>query len=72
MPHLPAGKILERFRDWFASRGLPSPEAIDAGTVGEGISIAAGMAGKPSPEGHGGLIYIGGSTFVVSEAISFF
>ena len=69
---LPSGKILQRFRDWFASRGLPSPEAIDAGTVGEGISIAAGMAGKPSPEGHGGLIYIGGSTFVVSEAISFF
>ncbi len=63
---LPSGKILEKFRSWFSSRGLPSPNASDAGTVDEAIRLALKKITRK------GLIYIGGSTFVVSEAVSFF
>ena len=69
---LPSGNILQQFREWFVTHGLPAPEAIDAGTVEDGISIASERAGKHGRGSHGGLVYIGGSTFVVSEAISFF
>lgn len=64
---LPSGKILERFRAWFSSRGLPAPEARDAGKVHDAIASALRLA-----QGKNALIYIGGSTFVVSEAVTYF
>ena len=58
---LPVGELHSRFA---AER--PDLEAVEAGSVAEGIDAA--LAGAV-PES---LIYIGGSTFVVTEAVDYF
>lgn len=78
---LPAEDILSAFRQFLYSRGESSPRAYAAGTVRSGVQMAINLAQtysedtnrsasatKPAPV----LIFIGGSTFVVAEAMKIF
>lgn len=57
--------LYARCREGLAARGLPEDMIRRGGTVAEGMSLAMELAAN-EPEKT--LIYIGGSTFVVSEA----
>ena len=78
---LPAEDILERWKAFKTASGLPSDRAYVADTVRQAVQMAitlaqtlgeqtnrSASAAKPVPP----LIYIGGSTFVVSEATGLF
>lgn len=60
---LPAEKILERCTAWHEAHGIDTSKLYATATVKEALEMALGMAGKDS------LIYVGGSTFVVADAI---
>jgi dihydrofolate synthase/folylpolyglutamate synthase len=78
---LPAEDILARWKDFRAARGMGADRAYVAGTVRAAVQMAitlahtlgeqtnrSASAAKPVPP----LIYVGGSTFVVGEAIGLF
>ena len=79
---LPAGEILRRYLDRRRTAGLPGPErAFSAPTVREAVQMAVQLshnlthqlnrsasAEQPTPS----IIYIGGSTYVVAEALPLF
>ena len=79
---LPYGEVLRRYLDWRRSAGIPGPErAFSAPSVRQAVQMAVQLsqnlseqlsrsasAEKPAPP----LIYIGGSTFVVAEALPLF
>ena len=78
---LPAGDILSRWKDYRARRGMGTDRAYVADTVRSAVQMAINLAhtlgeqtnrsasaAKPVPP----LIYVGGSTFVVGEAIGLF
>lgn len=61
--------LYARCREGLTARGLPEEAVKLGGTVAEGLTLAMELAGN-EPEKV--LIYIGGSTFVVSEATEVF
>ena len=74
---LPAKELLERYLKFRASSGNAADNTgraaciQSAGTVSEAVEKAFGLAGEiraSDPEARP-LVYIGGSTFIVSEAI---
>lgn len=60
---LPSEKILERCGSWYESRGRDASRLHATATVREGLELALSMAGPRT------LIYVGGSTFVVADAM---
>lgn len=70
---LPAEVIYEKFLNYCSGAGRSSADVSVTGTVVEAIRKALDMAGNiktENPEARP-LIYIGGSTYVVSEAVSY-
>ena len=68
---LAAGEILGRYKALCAEKGQDEPEAVCCGTVVEAVALAREKAGiilQADPDARP-LIYIGGSTYVVSEAV---
>lgn len=63
---LPVGQLEARVLAFRETVGLPADRVRRATSVAEGISLAIASASPDS------LIYIGGSTFVVSEATTYF
>ena len=68
---LPAADILARYRAWCSSQGRSSGNAFEAPSVREAVRMATTRA-HALTEAARPLIYIGGSTFVVSEAVNLF
>lgn len=66
---LPSPKILERYSSWRKEHGLDTDRLFASDTVAGAISEALGLA---SFSGDNPLIYIGGSTFAVADAVPFF
>ena len=64
-----ADVLFSRCREGLTARGLAPEKVIRGGSVAEGVSIAMEMAAVNTDKT---LIYIGGSTFVVSEAAEMF
>lgn len=67
---LPAADILRRYKAWCEAEGRSSVLAYEAPSVREAVRMATTMAQTLAPARP--LIYIGGSTFVVSEAVKLF
>ena len=67
---LPAADILRRYKAWCEAEGRSSVRAYEAPSVREAVRMATTMAQTLAPARP--LIYIGGSTFVVSEAVKLF
>ena len=78
---LPAGKLLARFKAYCKEVGRSAARAYDAASVREGVRMAimlaqnlgeqvnrSASAAKPVPP----LVYVGGSSFVVAEALPLF
>lgn len=68
---LPAGKLLERYLDFRAGSDSGTVRAESVGNVADAVSEALSVAEKiiAAEAGAKPLVYIGGSTFVVSEAL---
>ena len=71
---LPAQKILERYAAFCSSHGCGTERLYAAGDVSTALSMAIGLAAQVDPrhldrKAPEPLIYIGGSTFLVSEAV---
>lgn len=62
---LPAGEILARHEKYMNSGGMTVPEVYCEESVADALALACRMAGDSS------LVYVGGSTYVVSEAIDY-
>jgi len=62
---MPQEELYNRCIEGLADRGIGKDRIINGGDVASGLSLAMKMAGDSS------LIYVGGSTFVVSEAMAF-
>ena len=69
---LPAGQLLERYLTFISSADAEIPHAEACGTVDEAIARAFAMAGEIRRKDRSArpMIYVGGSTYVVSEAIA--
>ena len=68
---LPASVVYEKYRAFCAETGRDAGEVHVAGSVAEALSMAHEIAARirsSQPESRP-LIYIGGSTYVVSEAV---
>ncbi len=68
---LPATNVYEKYRAFCAETGRDAGEVYVAGSVAEALSLAHEIASRlksSDPESRP-LIYIGGSTYVVSEAV---
>lgn len=68
---LPASVVYEKYRAFCAEAGRDAGEVHVAGSVAEAVSVAHEIASRlksSDPESRP-LIYIGGSTYVVSEAV---
>ena len=78
---LPAGKLLARYKAYCKEVGRSAARAYDAASVREGVRMAimlaqnlgeqvnrSASAAKPVPP----LVYVGGSSFVVAEALPLF
>ncbi len=78
---LPAGELTRRYRDFCTAQGRSTARVYEAESVRDAVRMAvmlaqnldqqmsrSASASKPIPS----LVYIGGSTFVVSEAIPLF
>ena len=63
---LPARQILERYRAYCQSAGIPAGEACAVDSVPEAVRKALAEAGPDT------LLYIGGSTFAVADALPLF
>lgn len=68
---LPASSLLEQYLSWCAAAGKVPAPAEAAGTVADAVARAFTLARETGRQAPGArpLIYIGGSTFVVSEAL---
>ena len=64
-----ASEIYRHYSEWCASRGCPVSRAYVCDGVRDAVTLAMKTA---SMYGGNPLVYIGGSTFVVSEAVPFF
>ena len=66
---LPAQEIHDRYASWCRENGRENPRLYVCGNVRDAVSMAMRVAAE-----YGGrpLVYIGGSTFVVSEATPLF
>ena len=72
---LPSGQLLAHCRAWRQERGLPADRLFDGGSVAEAVRMAMRLASEGISAGNRAnppLVYIGGSTFVVAEAIPLF
>lgn len=67
---LPGGEILARFRAYCAAQGRSAERAYEAATVRDAVGMATHMAQTLAPARP--LIFIGGSTFVVADAVKLF
>jgi len=67
---LPAEELLRRYQAFCAKAGQSSVRAYQAPSVRDAVRMATTMAQSIAPARP--LIYIGGSTFVVSEAVKLF
>ena len=69
---LPAEEVLGRYLSYCAETGRPAPEAHCCGTVVEAVKLAFRLAAsiKESDPEALPLVYIGGSTYIVSEAVA--
>ncbi len=66
---LPAGEILRKYLDFRRSSQIPGPErAFSAGSVRQAVQMAIQL----SKGTEGTVIYIGGSAYVVAEALPLF
>lgn len=68
---LAAQQLLDRYKAWRSGQGLGSGNAFAAPSVREAVRMATGRA-QALTDSTPPLIYIGGSTFVVSEAVNLF
>ena len=68
---LPSEELLARFQAYCAEQGRSTVRAYAAPSVREAVRMASTMAQSLSGDSRP-LIYIGGSTFVVSEALTLF
>ena len=68
---LPAEVIKEKFVSYCDAKGVETPEAFVVADVAEAVAFAKDLANRlvQSDASAAPLIYIGGSTYVVSEAI---
>ncbi len=69
---LPAAVVYEKYRAFCAEAGRDAGEVYVAGSVAEALSLAHEIAARirsSEPESRP-LIYVGGSTYVVSEAVA--
>lgn len=69
---LPASVVYEKYRAFCAEAGRDAGEVYVAGSVAEALSMAHEIAARirsSEPESRP-LIYVGGSTYVVSEAVA--
>lgn len=69
---LPASVVYEKYRAFCAEAGRNAGEVYVAGSVAEALSVAHEIAARirsSEPESRP-LIYVGGSTYVVSEAVA--
>lgn len=69
---LPAEEVLGRYLSYCAETGRPIPEVHCCGTVVEAVKLAFRLAAsiKESDPEALPLVYIGGSTYIVSEAVA--
>ena len=69
---LPASKVYEKYLAFCAETGRDAGEVHVAGSVAEAVPMAKEIAArmKSSDSESRPLIYIGGSTYVVSEAVA--
>ena len=75
---MPAETVLEKYQSVCAAEGRKCAETYCCETVSEAVGLACRLAGYPSgPSGSAQevsvgdvLIYVGGSTYVVSEAVA--
>lgn len=69
---LPAEEVRSRYLYYCAETGRPAPEVHCCGTVVEAVELAFRLASsikESDPDAHP-LVYIGGSTYIVSEAVA--
>jgi len=66
---MPSSEVMERYSSWRIAHGLDTDRLFASDTVAGAVSEALGLAsfsgGKP-------LVYIGGSTFAVADAVPLF
>lgn len=69
---LPADEVRGRYLSYCAETGRPTPEVHCCGTVVEAVELAFRLASsiKESDPDAQPLVYIGGSTYIVSEAVA--
>lgn len=74
---MPAEAVMEKYLNVCAEAGRTPAESYCCGTVAEAIALAYRLAGNSAASesdqdvpGSGVLIYVGGSTYVVSEAVA--
>lgn len=69
---LPAEEVRGRYLSYCAETGRPAPEVHCCGTVVEAVELAFRLASsiKESDPDAQPLVYIGGSTYIVSEAVA--
>lgn len=69
---LPAEEVRSRYLSYCAETGRPAPEVHCCGTVVEAVELAFRLASsiKESDPDAQPLVYIGGSTYIVSEAVA--
>ncbi|MGN1210095.1 MAG: glutamate ligase domain-containing protein, partial [Candidatus Cryptobacteroides sp.] len=68
-----ASEVMEKYLRHCASAGIDSPDAVAAPDVASAVRMALELNGRMLEEKPGSrpLIYIGGSTYIVSEAVAF-
>lgn len=74
---LPSEEILRRYKAFLSERGLPTGRLYSTPTVRKGIETALSIASMTDPRRYNPkapqpLIYIGGSTFAVADAVPCF
>lgn len=69
----PAGTVMEKYGAFCRETGRDNGRIFEADTVEEAVKKAVALAKVKSAGCHGGepLIYVGGSTYVVSEAVAY-
>ncbi|MGM9735573.1 MAG: bifunctional folylpolyglutamate synthase/dihydrofolate synthase [Candidatus Cryptobacteroides sp.] len=67
-----ASEVMEKYLRHCASAGIDSPDAVAAPDVASAVRMALELNGRMLEEKPGSrpLIYIGGSTYIVSEAVA--
>ena len=69
---LPAAEIRDRYAAWLSAQGAPTGRLYACDRVRDAVEMAVNLAAQTwNPQGKP-LIYIGGSTFAVTEAVPCF